>query len=333
MPCFKPLKAFQRIVAQDGANGPFERLKHQKIIFDETKQDSDSVYRPLTLPCGRCIGCRLERSKVWALRCCHEASLHEANSFITLTFDPERYPKYWRDLDKQLFVDFMKRLRIQAKREFGVDKIRFFHCGEYGQPRIDPETGEILHQAHAHHHAIIFGFDFPDKELWSCRDGVRLYRSAFLEKLWPFGFSSVGNVTFESCAYVARYVTKKINGEMAEDWYGDKTPEYLTMSRMPGIARDWIEKFYTDVYPKDFITFNKGLKTLKLKPPRYYDKYFESIEPDLMEDLKNSRQEHIEEVIITPEWIENNTPERLNTREEIQLKRFAKLVRGLETAS
>ena len=100
--------------------------------------------------------------------------------------------------------------------------VRFFHCGEYG---------ELLYRPH--YHACLFGFDFSDKVLWSTRGGVRLYRSKILEKLWTFGFSTIGDVTFESAAYVARYCTKKITGDKADEHYNGRSPEYVTMSRPP----------------------------------------------------------------------------------------------------
>lgn len=323
MPCYRPLKAFQEIID-----------KKSRIVFDERKLEDGLYNRPISLACGQCIGCRLDRSRVWALRCCHEASLHETNSFITLTFNPHEFPEYFHNLDNQVFVNFMKRLRITVEREYGIRGLRFFHCGEYGAPQIDPDSGIIQRFRHAHHHFILFGFDFPDKELFSMKGGTYLYRSAFLERLWSdpktgrsYGFSSIGNVTFDSCAYVARYVTKKVTGQLADDWYGDTKREYLTMSRRPGIAREWIEKFYSDVYPKDFITFNNGLK---LNPPKYYDRIYDMIDHNEMERIKDERQERFEEVIITPEYVREHTPERLSAKESAKVHQFSKLVRSLE---
>ena len=162
--------------------------------------------QPEKLPCGQCVGCRLERSRQWAIRCMHEAQMHEDNCFITLTFNPESLDDRsnpW-SLDVRDFQLFMKRLR----KKYGAG-IRFYHCGEYGELNKRP-----------HYHACIFGFDFPDKRLWKVTNsGHRLYISESLDELWPFGFCTIGNVTFESAAYVARYIMKKVNGDAAADHY------------------------------------------------------------------------------------------------------------------
>ena len=177
---------------------------------------------PMKLPCGRCVGCRLERSKQWAIRCVHESQLYKDNCFITLTFDNDHLDE---DSSLQLrdFQLFMKRLRKQfvppnPYEEGSIEyddfqqshAIRFFHCGEYGELNKRP-----------HHHAIIFNFDFDDKYLWK-RGTNPLWRSPTLEKLWPYGMSSIGKVTFESAAYVARYVMKKVNGELADEHYANE---------------------------------------------------------------------------------------------------------------
>ena len=117
----------------------------------------------------------------------------------------------------------MKRFR----KHFGSG-VRFFHCGEYGELYERP-----------HHHAILFNCDIYDKELLlNAKTGFNLYTSSLLSSLWPFGLHSIGEVSFESCAYVARYIMKKVTGDMSESHYHGRKPEYITMSRRPGY-RDW----------------------------------------------------------------------------------------------
>lgn len=274
----------------------------RSIVFNLRSGYSDMK---VTLPCGQCIGCRLDRSRQWAIRCMHEASLHSRNCFITLTFNDDHVTD---SLDKRDFVLFMKRLR----KKFGRGP-RYFHCGEYG---------ELLQRPH--HHACLFNFDFPDKVLFSVNRGVSLYRSAALEKLWPFGFSTVGAVTFESAAYVARYVTKKITGKMADSHYEGKVPEYVTMSRRPGIARNWIESFKDDVYPSDFVVIRNGIKC---RPPRYYDSIYDLQDPDSFATIKSQRVSRLNN------HKDDLTPERLLVREEVQLSRFSRLKRSYENDS
>ena len=256
MPCYHPLTGWRsRQLVPSGK---------RKIVFD--RYNGFSVME-VKFPCGRCHGCRLERSRQWAVRCVHEAQLHEENCFITLTYNNENLPNNGT-LVKKHFQDFMKRFR----KEISPRKIRFYHCGEYGSVR--DEKGNIIKDqvGRPHYHAIIFGYQFPDRELLKEKKGVKLYVSEKLERLWGKGFVTVGDVTFESAAYVARYVMKKMNGDVADYHYaksvdtrtGEYTdhviPEYTTMSRRPGIAHDWFMEFKDDLR-KDYITINRGEKS------------------------------------------------------------------------
>jgi len=265
------------------------------------------------VPCGQCIGCRLERSRQWAIRCVHEAQLHEDNSFITLTYNNENLPPDG-SLRLKDFQDFMKRLRART----GV-RIRFFHCGEYG-----PKFGR------PHYHACLFGYDFPDRVYFKTVNKSRLYTSELLSSLWPVGFSTVGDVTFESAAYVARYIMKKVTGAKAEDHYwkidemtgevSEVRPEYTTMSRRPGLASEWYEQFHDDVYPDDFVV----LRGNTYRPPKFYDRRFEIADPDQYAALKERRQESMRK------HHANNTPERLAVREKVKRAQIAQLKRGYE---
>lgn len=256
---------------------------------------------PIEVPCGQCIGCRLERSRQWAIRCMHEASLHEENCFITLTYNPENLPEDG-SLHVEAFQKFMKRLR----KEYAPKKIRFFHCGEYGDKMGRP-----------HYHACLFGIDFPDKKSHNTRQGI-VQSSDTLARLWPFGFNVVGDVTFESAAYVARYITKKVTGEKALEHYTDidyttgevlaeRKPEYVTMSRRPGIAHGWFEKYKGDVFPSDNII----VRGKEMKPPKYYDRQYEIIDEEAMKKIKGQR------VAKAVQFKENNTERRLRIREEV----------------
>ncbi len=268
----------------------------------------------LMLACGQCFGCRLEKSRGWAIRCVHEATLKVENIFITLTYNNENLPEDG-SLNKEHFPLFMKRLR----KKYHPKIIRFYHCGEYGDKLGRP-----------HYHAILFGHDFEDKIVISKKGGIPLYKSKILEELWGKGYCSIGAVTYESAAYVARYVMKKVSGEKAKEHYEkvdeetgeikSLTPEYTTMSRRPGIASDWIEKYKKDVYPSDFIT-HKGRK---VRPPEYYDNAFALDEELKMEEIKEKRKEYMRE------RSKEILPKRLKVRETVARARTRSLKRGLD---
>lgn len=303
MPCYHPLKGFRsRMLNASGK---------RSIVFNQNQGYKDM---PIELSCGQCIGCRLERSKRWAIRCVHEASLYQNNSFITLTYSNENLPPH-NSLKLKDFQDFMKRLRFANGKN-----IRFFHCGEYGERFSRP-----------HYHACLFNFDFKDKIHQTTANGNKLYISKHLQELWPLGHSLIGNVTFESAAYVARYITKKITGDKALTHYNtinqdtgeilaERKPEYTTMSRRPGIGKGWYDKFKTDLYPDDFVI----LREKKLKVPKYYDTQFELDNLSAFERIKAQR------IFQAKNRAPDNTPERLAVKEQIQEQQLKQLIRKFE---
>lgn len=264
MACYRPLRAWRA------------RKDLSKIVF---KPAEGNWNHALQLPCGRCIGCRLEHSRQWAVRLEHERQMHAESMFLTLTYRNEDLPE-GGTLVKKHFQDFMKRLRSWVDYEYPeTPPIRFYACGEYGSKLQRP-----------HYHAIVFGLRFPDEVLFrETPAGHRLMISDRLQELWPFGFSTIGDCSFESSAYVARYVTKKRRFKTPKemgDWYDGRIPEFSLMSRRPGIAADWFEQFQPEVYPADQVV----ARGRAMKPPRYYDKLFELHHPEELETLKEQRK-------------------------------------------
>lgn len=300
MACFHPLDGYQALV--DGPGGK------RAVVF----RKPDWAFMPVRLPCGGCVGCRLERSRQWAVRCMHEASLYDENCFITLTYDDEHLPGNC-SLDKGAFPKFMKRLRRRVN-----ERVRYYHCGEYGDRFGRP-----------HLHALLFGWDFRDKVPWSVRGKMQTWRSGFLEELWPFGQSEIGSLTFESAAYVARYVMKKRTGVNAWMSYQEvnlesgelsdpREPEYSTMSRRPGIGKPWLDKYMCEVYPSDGVVMRGRL----MKPPRYYDLAYELV--DAAGALEVSRERR------RARRREDETPERLAVRKQVAEARLSLSERSLE---
>lgn len=205
MPCYSPAKAF--------------KLASGGICFSELKRHGD-IIGDTKLPCGQCLGCRLDRAREWSIRCLHEAKMHAENSFITLTYNDANLPADG-SLNYKHFQDFMKRYRKSLGKP-----IRFFMCGEYGEQQERP-----------HYHAIIFGHKPSDLLLYKTNgNGNQTYTSDYLTNLWGMGYVVVGDVTRQSAGYVARYCLKKVTGDRAEAHYGHRTPEFARMSLKPGIG-------------------------------------------------------------------------------------------------
>lgn len=267
---------------------------------------------PVTLPCGRCIGCRFDKTRQWAVRCLHEASMHEENSFITLTYSDDKLPSD-HSLKVEDFQGFLKRLR----ERIAPKRIKFRHCGEYGSQTNRP-----------HYHSLIFGHDFPDKTPWKKVRGHQYYVSPTLSELWPQGWSTIGNLTFESAAYVARYILKKRTGPDQQLWYEkidpetgecfQLKPEYQTGSN--GIGKGWFQKYKAVAFPHDFIVVNG----VKMRPPKYYKTLLETEHQFAARLVTAKRTQFAKEKTATL------TPEEMYAKEYIQRQKASNLTREYE---
>jgi hypothetical protein len=257
---------------------------------------------PSQVPCGRCMGCRLNRSRGWAVRGQCEAALYESNCFITLTYSDENLhytPSGLPNLHRRDITLFLKRLRKTGA------KFRYFGCGEYGSKFQRP-----------HYHLVLFNHDFHDKVLFRAGQ-FPLYVSDTLQRLWPHGHSVVAGVSFESIAYTARYCCKKVNGAQADEHYQDREPEMLFCSRRPGIAYDWFIKYYDDVVNFDKIISRGGRA---VQPPRVFDKWLSGCDYELL--LRN-KERRIELAKFVDPW-------RLSDLDRFNDIKFKQMMRSYE---
>jgi len=289
MACYSPIGAY--------------RLESGRVTFVER----GSIHFHFNLPCGNCIGCRLDKASEWALRCVHEAKMHEKNVFITLTYDEDNLPQHG-GLVYEHFQSFMRRVR------YAKGPTRFYMAGEYGEQFKRP-----------HFHACLFGIDFDDKKyLKTTGSGEKIYTSKELEELWPYGLSSLGEVTFESAAYVARYIVKKLSADEAEhrrtymrvdaitgEIY-EVAPEFVQMSLKPGIGATWFKKWMTDVFPHDRVIINGQVR----KPPKYYKQLLKKLDPMTCDEIDYDRYK---KGLTT---LADNTEARLATREIVARARL-----------
>lgn len=278
MSCFRPLRG-EPVFRPDG-----------------TKWVSLSQGGSLELPCGKCVGCRMDRARAWSIRITHEAMCWDSNFFVTLDYAPE-FLQSW-SLRYADFQGFMRRLR---KRGAGI---RFFVAGEYGKLYRRP-----------HWHAILFNLTLPDAE--ELQNGT--LRSSSLERLWGRGNVVAGGVTAQSAAYVAGYTQSKSYGRAAQAAYEDlvdpetgevssRRPEFCQMSRDPGIGAYWYKRFAGDLFPEDQ-AIQEG-KTWKV--PRYYWNRFKEDHPLDAEEVAYER--YLRALVLDPE---ESTPERRAVREEV----------------
>lgn len=326
MVCYHPLSCIYPSTPNDDGKRPLLfRPTSEMRLYNDSPIIRDmvdySIIRgfKIKVPCGRCIGCRLDYSRQWALRSMHEAKLFNRGCFVTLTFDNEHLPSDG-SVHKSYIQSWLKRFRYR----FG-DDIRYLLCGEYGSKRGRP-----------HYHILFFNFDFPDKYPWTVRKGNIYYRSPLLESVWRDaycdtgnGFSVIGDLTAESCAYVSRYITKKVFGADSKKFYNGLEPEFQLMSRMPGLGRNYLEKYYEGWFNNGFCLLeNSQGKKFRVQIPRYYVDSMKVINEDVYNRYKLDRINFLYENL----FVENldESAERLQVREELKMMQFDKLVRIYE---
>lgn len=297
-----------------GCNSPLEafRGKDGALVWDKRLSP---LQVPLFIPCGQCMGCRLERSRQWAMRCLHEKSLYTESCFATLTYSDLTVPLLHGPLvpvrpclelrDLQLF---MKRVR----KRLG-NGIRYFGCGEYGGTTLRP-----------HYHVLFFNLSFDDdRKRYNVRSKDPLYTSQELDDLWGLGNCVLGDVTFESCAYVARYCVDKLTGDRAYSHYRGRRPEFAVMSRRPGVGSGWIGKYAGQVFNHDSVV----MRGFEMTPPKFYDVRLEALDPERFAKLKSARKRAFQKRKAA-DLYEFTDKSRARAREVFQLKKQAFFKRG-----
>ncbi len=258
---------------------------------DKSKYTVKVVSDYITIPCGKCVGCRLAYSRQWADRCMLESSYHTYNYFLTLTYDDNNLPLsesinqdtgeiiYNATLVKKDIQDFIKRLRRFC--EYNVDEnlhIKYFCAGEYGSQTFRP-----------HYHMILYGFPINDLKLYKMSlDGYNYYNSATIDKLWKKGFVVISDVTWDTCAYTARYIMKKQYGSGAQI-YKDYNilPEFTCMSTKPAIAKEYYEDNKDKIFDSDYIFLGTKEKSIQMKPPKYFEKLLEKENEDVFKERRD----------------------------------------------
>lgn len=363
MVCYSPIPAVYNI-ADFKKTG---KKKLQLVIKQDTEEKRNltkfqyppNVYELIHIPCGKCAGCRSENAKMWATRAYNElktctkdyvpwknkngCTIQNA-CFITLTYadDSElvqKDPLCLGDLRYKHFQDFMKRLR----KRFPDKKVSYIVCGEYGNV-----------SGRAHWHAILYNFDFEDKELNHLQKGFEHYDSKSLRELWstydkkdgvyhPIGHIDLASVDIECCRYVAGYVLKKLpidsrgfsvgqymhpDGTLEDIEYADRRTELIRTSRRPAIGKDWYDEFGHNACEKGFIYVpTKNDKMVKVKTPRYYENKFAEECPEKAEELKEKRTE-VAKRLFSLKGIDY---EELARQQEAHLYRIKKSIKDILT--
>lgn len=365
---FMPERYRARFDPAKGLICSVEEIKYiRKYIFPLRESQFQMI------PCGQCLACRLDYSRQWAIRCMLEAKYHTYNIFLTLTYDDAHVPLCdvidkntgqilhgYQALKRKDLTDFIKRMRAYWSNHYdpvsgqGVNfacdspLLRFFYCGEYGERSHRP-----------HYHLIVFNCQVPDLEvIKTSRAGYKVFTSQIIQKLWGCGFVTIGAVNFNSCAYVAKYMLKKLKGRdkrEQQQCFGhyfpanlDASPEgrrgagcsappdhaglvdglpveFVGSSRRPGLARLHFEKNSDRIYSSDRVYYVSNDEIAESQPPKYYDRLFRDFHGDdayakIAEKREKNAQARQKQLIEAMSM----TDEELRSREDRILRRKEK---------
>lgn len=299
MPCYHPKKGFPIGITENGKTkykvvpwltDHVERVPEGFVPVSCPTVSLRAAYAVrdyVPIPCGRCLGCRLDYAKQWSARLQCEYQCHDPETcwFLTLTYDDEHLPLtigtdsmdqagLVGDLDPDGVTKFIKRLR----RHFEPAKLRYFLSGEYGTSTQRP-----------HYHMIVYGLPLKSNHLleYEVSDlGDRTWKCPILDRIWNQGFVVVGKVTLESCAYVARYCLKKLHDQEDYSW---RHPEFVRMSRNPGLGKAWLDA-HPEIFEVSMFSLPSKNGAQQFMHPRYFLKQLQQSDPDRYDAIKAERK-------------------------------------------
>lgn len=274
------------------------KTKLGKIIKFQTKANFDTTKignGSMIIPCGKCLGCKLDKASELGTRALIEANQWKNNFFLTLTYNDENLPKNG-SLCKKDVQDFLKRLRekysgIQSREWKGKIEypIRMYYCGEYGPKGT----------RRPHYHLAIFNWIPNDLKLLKVqKNGIKIFTSEIIEREWGKGFHTIEELNYESASYIARYTIKKMFNNK-DEYCKSKgiTPEFVECSRKGGIGYQLMEnKKEWEKAKRNYGIYTWTRKGIKLKkiPTYYKNKWRENNDIEYFEisDMRRKEMEN-----------------------------------------
>lgn len=307
--CLHPVDAWKcgTILAKDGVRSvnlcfsPNQAEEYFRVHFGPAwKMQMDRCYMPQK--CGKCAACQIRKRKDMSTRLANEASMYQDVCFLTLTYNDDNLPytdlrpfldvkkadldnckdavdekpilrgeqardvSTWKQLQPTLVPNditlFLKRLRKRVDSDNPGQRLRYFCVGEYGSKLGRP-----------HYHLIIFGWRPSDLVIHEVRKNYTIYRSPTLERIWTYGFSTIGDVNAGVAKYCARYVTKKLNdcSSFRKLPKVTRCPVFTRQStRNGGMGAPFFDRFASHIMAVGYVTYRNGVNITKAKLPSTY---------------------------------------------------------------
>ena len=296
MTCYNPMIALDTHELTENGKPKYKIYPwswYKAILKSGISLSSDYIQ----IPCGSCLGCRSDKANDWSTRVLLEALNYNFNYFITLTYDELHKPSMG-SISKEHLRAFIKSVRNYWKKNFDLDGIRYFGCGEYGEHGLRP-----------HYHVIMFNFPIFDLVLLpeDSKKGYVQYTSYVLNKLWSKGRVVISKFQHAEGRYVAQYTTKKLRNEKISDdpfasestkWFNPYKklgliPPFLSMSTHPGLGYKWFTE-HPEIYQTDSIVVATEDGGVNLAIPKYFDRKTVETNPDLIDSIKKKRKTNSE---------------------------------------
>lgn len=182
--------------------------------YDPSRCGSIFQQEYLSVPCGWCLNCRIDRRNFLEDCCNYEYNNYGCGAFVTFTYDDNHIPMVTSPLDNiprpTLRRDDVKKFlyRLRSKiNYYGLDvkicnpRFKVLYCGEYGDSFGRP-----------HYHFLFFGLDYM-----ACQ-------KIFYES-WKNGSIESLPIKDGCFRYVLKYLDKQIKGVEAKKLYEDNNVE------------------------------------------------------------------------------------------------------------
>lgn len=281
--CTSPKKAWLPKKPDKDGKKPllFKPPNHTKI-FD---------YEIIETPCNHCIACEKLRALRTAVQLACELKTTLGDSlFLTLTYNDENLPSDF-SVNKNHLQNFLKKLRHWRIKTDHIGNFRYLSQNEYGGKFSRP-----------HVHIAGFNLTIPDLRSVQSKGAYQAFDSEIINQLWGKGDVHIIRLCFENCLYIANHhIDEKVDNKgkvhetpiihpVTKRLIKTRKPEFSTRSSRPGIGKDFFKKYFSDIYPGDFM-INKGQE---MPVPKYFDALLKKHDLQLFEEIKKKRSDKVE---------------------------------------
>ena len=283
MKCLFPLSGLRSKKINDATG-------NRPVVLSLAPKDG-FVDQKLSLPCNKCLHCRINRTREFAIRSHHESLVgpsgpisQDNNHFVLLTYNDKNLPKHGA-LQASDVKKFLDRIRADCAWR-GLPSPRTFGCGEYGSKTQRP-----------HYHINIFNLKLSDITYLKNLKQNKLYTSTYLTEKWKLGAVTLSPFSHLTAQYTAKYIVKALWADDPPE--GDTRVEApfplpsqgrVATSTQPGLGAFFLDRYAQEIVNLGAIEIDGALAPI----PTYYKKRLQKKHNDLYKILLQKNYNLIE---------------------------------------